>query len=85
MSFFQKGKIILLLMIACSFGQHLQAQLHWESMVLESDTWKYLPATSEPASTVQIANALASINNAIPHKKVTLSFDDDEIDAFDRG
>ncbi len=35
------------------------------------------------ASTVQIANALASINNAIPHKKVTLSFDDDEIDAFD--
>ena len=51
MSFFQKGKIILLLMIACSFGQRLQAQLHWESMVLESDTWKYLPATSEPAST----------------------------------
>lgn len=35
------------------------------------------------ASTVQIANALASINNAIQHKKVTIGFDDDEIDAFD--
>lgn len=35
------------------------------------------------ASTVQIANALASINNAIQHKKVTIAFDDDEIDAFD--
>lgn len=23
---------------------------HWESMVLESDTWKYLPATSEPSN-----------------------------------
>ena len=35
------------------------------------------------ASTVQIANALASINNAIQHKKVTIGFDDDEVDAFD--
>lgn len=26
------------------------AQLHWESMILESDTWKYLPATSTPAT-----------------------------------
>lgn len=26
------------------------AQLHWESLVLESNTWKYLVATSEPAS-----------------------------------
>lgn len=35
------------------------------------------------ASTVQVANALAAINNSISHKKVTISFDDDEIDAFD--
>lgn len=35
------------------------------------------------ASTVQIANALASINNAIQHKKVTIDFGEDEIDAFD--
>ncbi len=35
------------------------------------------------ASTVQVANALASITNAIPHKKATIGFDDDEIDAFD--
>lgn len=35
------------------------------------------------ASTVQVANALASINNAITHKKVTIGFDEDEIDAFD--
>lgn len=26
----------------------VSAQLHWESMVLESNTWKYLAATSEP-------------------------------------
>ena len=24
------------------------AQEHWESIIIESDTWKYLPATSEP-------------------------------------
>jgi hypothetical protein len=35
------------------------------------------------ASTVQVANALAAINNAIQHKKVTIAFDDDELDAFD--
>ena len=35
------------------------------------------------ASTVEVANALASITNAIPHKKVTLTFDDDELDAMD--
>lgn len=35
------------------------------------------------ASTVQVANALASITNAIPHKKATITFDDDEIDAMD--
>ena len=26
------------------------AQIHWESMTLESGTWKYLAATAEPAS-----------------------------------
>ena len=35
------------------------------------------------ASTVQVANALAAINNAINHKKVTIGFDDDELDAMD--
>ncbi len=28
----------------------LNAQVHWESMILESDTWRYFPATSEPES-----------------------------------
>lgn len=35
------------------------------------------------ASTVQIANALTAVNNSIQHKKATIGFDDDEIDAFD--
>ena len=35
------------------------------------------------ASTVQLANALTAVNNSIQHKKATIGFDDDEIDAFD--
>ena len=35
------------------------------------------------ASTVQLANALTAVNNSIQHKKATITFDDDEIDAFD--
>lgn len=35
------------------------------------------------ASTVQVANALTAINNSIQHKKATISFDDDEVDAMD--
>lgn len=35
------------------------------------------------ASTVQLANALTAVNNSIQHKKATIAFDDDELDAFD--
>jgi len=35
----------LLALVQCSF---ISAQLHWESIVLESNTWKYLAATSAP-------------------------------------
>ena len=38
--------ILALLVIFCFSS--LSAQLHWESMVLESDTWKYLVAVSAP-------------------------------------
>ncbi|MFT3751438.1 MAG: CotH kinase family protein [Paludibacter sp.] len=40
---------LLFILIGLSFTRS-HAQIHWESMVLESNTWKYLPATSEPAS-----------------------------------
>jgi hypothetical protein len=43
--------MMLMLGLASVFSCiNLSAQLHWESMVLESNTWKYLPATSEPPS-----------------------------------
>lgn len=42
-------KAVLFCLIAFSFSP-IKAQLHWESMILESDTWKYLAATSEPAT-----------------------------------
>jgi hypothetical protein len=42
--------LTVLFFLAQTTGALLSAQIHWESMVLESDTWKYLPATSEPAS-----------------------------------
>ncbi len=48
MRFFKYLLIISFLYIS-SF-QNTVAQIHWESMVLESDTWKYLAATAEPAS-----------------------------------
>lgn len=41
-------RIILPLLLA--LPGYLFSQLHWESMILESETWKYLAATSEPAS-----------------------------------
>lgn len=41
-------KTSLLLLIGFA---SVNAQTHWESIVLESDTWKYLPATSEPTNT----------------------------------
>ncbi len=40
-------KIIFILFVVFSISK-LNAQMHWESMLLESETWKYLPATSEP-------------------------------------
>ena len=43
-------KIVFTTLILLFFNQ-LNAQARWESMVLESDTWKYLAATSEPPST----------------------------------
>jgi len=43
-------KVTLVVLIGISFTS-VKAQTHWESMVLESDTWKYLPATSAPPST----------------------------------
>lgn len=33
-----------------TFSLTLFSQTHWESIILESDTWNYLPATSEPPS-----------------------------------
>lgn len=36
---------ILLLVVLCA---PLKAQLHWESVILEGNDWKYLEATSEP-------------------------------------
>lgn len=42
----KKTLLILSLTAFCT----LQAQLHWESMILESNTWKYFSATNEPAS-----------------------------------
>lgn len=35
------------------------------------------------ASTVQVANALTAINNSIVHKKATITFDEDILDAMD--
>jgi hypothetical protein len=35
-------------MLALMSYTPVSAQLHWESMVIESDTWKYLAATSAP-------------------------------------
>jgi len=49
MNIFRLIKATLLILIGISFTS-VNAQIHWESMVLESDTWKYLPAVSEPAS-----------------------------------
>ncbi len=40
--------LILTLIFVTQFKSF--SQTHWESLILESDTWKYLPATSEPAS-----------------------------------
>ncbi len=42
--------ISLFLAVFLSFSG-LKAQVHWESLILESDTWKYLPAQSEPPAT----------------------------------
>lgn len=45
-------RFIFLLLIAglllSVFTQPLQSQSRWESMIIESDTWRFLPATSEP-------------------------------------
>lgn len=43
-----KGFIIILLLFI--FITQAKSQIHWESMILETDTWKYLAATSEPPS-----------------------------------
>ena len=39
---------ILAISAGLLFTQILTAQNHWESIVVESDEWKYLPAVSEP-------------------------------------
>ncbi|HLP05551.1 MAG TPA: CotH kinase family protein [Paludibacter sp.] len=39
---------IAILLFCLGLGS-ANAQVHWESIVIESDTWKYLAATSEPA------------------------------------
>lgn len=49
MNFNTFKKNFLILFVVFSITQ-INAQAHWESMVLESETWKYLPATSEPPS-----------------------------------
>ena len=41
----KKNALILLI---CLSGINTWAQSHWESIVLAGDTWRYLPATSEP-------------------------------------
>ena len=43
-----KKSIIILLLITTA--STIFAQKHWESIVLASDLWRYLPATSEPPS-----------------------------------
>ena len=48
---FFKYLLIFSFLYISSF-QNTAAQIHWESMVLESDTWKYLAATAEPARKV---------------------------------
>ena len=40
--------LIIFLFLFPTFS--IKAQVHWESMIIESDTWKYLAATSEPPS-----------------------------------
>jgi len=44
-------KNFTLIFIFISFSLSLFSQKHWESIVLASDTWKYLPAISEPPAT----------------------------------
>jgi len=43
-------KITLTVLSIINFAS-ISAQLHWESIVLESNTWKYLAATSAPPAT----------------------------------
>jgi len=43
-------KTALALLAVVSYSS-VSAQLHWESMVLESNTWKYLAATAAPPAT----------------------------------
>jgi hypothetical protein len=43
-------KTIFIILFIITLHQVINAQARWESMVLESDTWKYLAATSEPLS-----------------------------------
>ena len=42
------NKIFLLILFL--IPTQIKSQVHWESMILESNTWKYLAATAEPAT-----------------------------------
>ena len=39
--------VVVLVILQFFAGPKAIAQLHWESMVAEYDTWKYLAATAE--------------------------------------
>ncbi|WP_258105527.1 CotH kinase family protein [Marinoscillum sp. MHG1-6] len=43
-------RLFLCIPLFWTFSGSMLAQSHWESIVLESDSWKYLPATQEPPS-----------------------------------
>lgn len=47
---FKNRKHVITSFFLLLFSGIISAQAHWESMVLESETWKYLAATSAPPS-----------------------------------
>jgi len=59
-------KNFTLIFISLFFSLSLFSQKHWESIVLASDTWKYLPAISEPPSTWNQADFVDSAWNTGP-------------------
>jgi hypothetical protein len=41
---------VLLLFVLFAFSSPIFSQVHWESIILASNQWRYLPATSQPAA-----------------------------------